>query len=75
MQQNSAFDIEKLEDHEQIELAFVHSYNNISICFDIGHIEAELINFVDECCHETLHIYDICSGGQNCDKMRVSFEF
>lgn len=73
MSEKSAFDTEKLESHEDIELAFVHSYNNVSIIFDCEHITSEKINFVNSCCSEMVHIYDIC-GGEN-ERMRVSFEF
>lgn len=69
----SAFNVDEIEKNEQIELAFVHSYNNISIIFNTDRITPELINHVNNNCSETPFIYDI-SGGNN-ERMRVSFEF
>jgi hypothetical protein len=69
----SAFDIDEIEKNEQIDLVFVHSYNNVSVIFDTDHITSELINIVEENCSETPFVYNIC-GGIN-ERMRVSFEF
>jgi len=69
----SAFDIDEIEKHKQIELAFVHSYNKVSVIFKSDHIIPELINHVNNNCSETPFIYDICAGAN--ERMRVSFEF
>lgn len=69
----TAFNTDEIEKHEQIDLVFVHSYNNVSVIFDTDHITPELINIVNDNCSETPFVYDIC-GGIN-ERMRVSFEF
>jgi len=70
----SAYDIDKLENSDNIELVFPHSYNDVSVIFTKNHITSEMINLVENCCDETPHIYDIAASHQ-VDKVRVSFEF
>lgn len=71
--QSSAFDIESIEQKENVILAFDHSqYNHLSVVFDTGNITSDMINEVNGNCNEMLHIYEINSNGE---RTRVSFEF
>lgn len=73
MKNTSAYDINKIEECEKVRFVYVHSYNDISVIYDIDHITPHLLDIVEENCSETPFVYSI-HGGNN-ERMRVSFEF